>query len=96
MEVIGRAAAAWKSDYKAAWSHPEAARAAVQVTWQQDVTVIYECFFAILHVLWDLSSPVRDRTWGLLFTVRAPSPNHWAAREFPIYDFWIQADLSSN
>ena len=45
MEVIGRAAAAWKSDYKAAWSHPEAARAAVQVTWQQDVTVIYECFF---------------------------------------------------
>ena len=45
MEVIGRAAAACKSDYKAAWNDREAAKAAVQVTWQQDITVIYECFF---------------------------------------------------
>ena len=66
-------------------------QSSVQVTWQQDTTITYEYFLAILHVLWDLSSPMRDRTWGPPLTVRAPSPNQWGAREFPTYDFWIQA-----
>ena len=30
----------------------------------------------------DLSSPIRDRTWAM--AVKAQSPNHWTAREFPI------------
>ena len=35
-------------------------------------------FLATLHILWDLSSLPRDRTWAS--AVKAPSPNHWATR----------------
>ena len=38
-------------------------------------------FLATLHGLQDLRSPTRDRNWPL--PVKAPSPNHWTAREFP-------------
>ena len=37
--------------------------------------------FAMLHGLWDFSSPTRDQTWGP--GSEAPSPNHWTARELP-------------
>ena len=32
------------------------------------------------HSLWDLSSPIRGRTW--VPAVKATSPNHWTTREF--------------
>ena len=35
------------------------------------------------HGLQDLSSPSRDSTQAT--AVKVPSPNHWTAREFPIY-----------
>ena len=38
-------------------------------------------FWAAPHSLWDLSSPTRDWTWAT--AVKAPSPNHWTAGEFP-------------
>ena len=38
-------------------------------------------FLAIPCVLWDLSSPTRDRTRAL--ALKALSPNHWTDREFP-------------
>ena len=48
-------------------------------------SICYLLFYFIILVasrgLWDLSSLTRDQTWGL--AVRAPSPNHWIAREFP-------------
>ena len=31
--------------------------------------------------LWDLSSLTKDRTWAM--AMKAPSPNHGTAREFP-------------
>ena len=37
---------------------------------------------ALPCILWDLTSPTRDRTSAP--TVKAPSPNHWTAREFPV------------
>ena len=37
-------------------------------------------FLATPRSLWDLSSPTRDRTWAL--AAKAPSPDHWTAREF--------------
>ena len=39
-------------------------------------------FFATPCGLWDHSSPTRDRTWAP--AVKALSPNHWTAREFPL------------
>ena len=39
-------------------------------------------FLAMLHGMWDLSSPTRDQTLALP-AVQAWSPNHWTAREFP-------------
>ena len=33
----------------------------------------------ILMHLWDLSSPTRDWTWGMV--MKTPNPNHWATRE---------------
>ena len=38
-------------------------------------------FLALLHVLQDLSSLTRD--WTQALAVKALSPNHWTAREFP-------------
>ena len=38
-------------------------------------------FFWPRHGLWYLSSPTRDGTQAP--AVKAPSPNHWTAREFP-------------
>ena len=38
-------------------------------------------FLALLCCLPDLSSPTRDWTWAP--AVKAPSPNHWTARELP-------------
>ena len=43
--------------------------------------IFFFSFLAMLHGLWDLSSPARDHTWAL--AVKAPGPNHWTAREFP-------------
>ena len=45
------------------------------------------CFIlAVLCGLRDLSSSTRDWTWAP--AVKAPSPNHWTAREFPVSCFW--------
>ena len=42
----------------------------------------YRCFFFVAPgSFWDLSSLTRDGTWAL--AVKARSPNHWTAREFP-------------
>ena len=35
-------------------------------------------FFAMLHSMWDLSSPTRDRTW--VHSSESPNVNHWTAR----------------
>ena len=48
--------------------------------------VLFVCFCFLLflatwHGLWDLSSLTRDWTWAT--AVKAPSPNHWTARELP-------------
>ena len=46
--------------------------------------VLFVCLFFFLAAqcsLWDLSSPTRDQTQAL--AVKARSPNHWTAREFP-------------
>ena len=42
-------------------------------------------FPATPYGLQDLSSPTRDQTQTL--AVKAPSPNHWTAREFPKWIF---------
>ena len=42
-------------------------------------------FLAALLSLWDLSSPTRDWTWAT--ALKAPSPNHWTAGEFPL-ELW--------
>ena len=49
-------------------------------------SVVVFGFLAPLHSLWDLSSPTRDWTWAP--AVRASSPNHWIAREFPSHGFF--------
>ena len=36
---------------------------------------------ATLHSSWDLSSLTRNRTQAL--ALKAPSPNHWTAKDFP-------------
>lgn len=38
-------------------------------------------FLAALYSSWDLSSLTRNRTQAL--AVKAPSPNHWTAKDFP-------------
>ena len=50
------------------------------------------CFLAALHSLWDLSSLTRDRTHTT--AVKAWSPNHWTAREFPSTVFLFLASIS--
>ena len=47
--------------------------------------LIFFFFLATPHGLWGLISPTSDRTWAL--AVKAPSPNHWTAREFPGSDY---------
>ena len=42
-------------------------------------------FLAVPRSLRDLSSPTRVWTWA--WAVKALSPNHWTAREFPIFHF---------
>lgn len=42
-------------------------------------------FLAALHSSWDLSSLTRNRTQAL--AVKAPSPNHWPAKDFPEESF---------
>ena len=42
-------------------------------------------FFATPRGLRDLISSTRDLTWGT--AVKAPSPNHWTARELSHLDF---------
>ena len=44
-------------------------------------------FLAAPHGIRDLSSPTRDRTPGL--AVKALSPNHWTAREFSSFFFFL-------
>ena len=44
--------------------------------------VFFFFFLAALCSLRDLSSPTRDWTWAL--EVKAPIPNHWTLREFPV------------
>lgn len=43
------------------------------------------------HILWDLSSPIRDWTWAM--AVRAQNPNPSATRELP--SWWIYEELNS-
>ena len=43
------------------------------------------------HGLWDLSFPPRDSTQAP--GVKASSPNHWSAREFPFFSFKLKGDL---
>ena len=49
-------------------------------------------YLAMLHSLWDPSSPTRDRTW--VPAVKAPSPNHWTTREFP-YRFIFKINIKT-
>lgn len=42
-------------------------------------------FLAMLHSLWDLSSPIRDQTSVL--AVKVPSLNLWTTMEFPLSVF---------
>ena len=44
--------------------------------------ILFIYFLASLCGLRDLSSLTRDGTWAL--AVKALSPNHWTAREFPM------------
>ena len=44
------------------------------------IFVVVICLFlAMLHDLWLLSSPTRNRTWTP--AVKAPNPNHWTAKD---------------
>ena len=52
-------------------------------TYRQNI--IFFFFFAMLSGLQDLSCLTRGRTRAL--AVKASSPNHWTAREFPIMFF---------
>ena len=51
-------------------------------------------FLAALRGLRDLSSPTRDWTWAP--AVKAPSPNHWTARDFPPCLFFFKVLLRYN
>ena len=49
--------------------------------------------FSTLQGLWGLSSLTRHWTWAM--AVKASSPNHWSAREFPIISV-LDLDISYN
>ena len=44
--------------------------------------IFFSYFLAVLHSLWDLSSPTRDQT--SVPAVRVPTPNVWTIVEFPL------------
>ena len=47
-------------------------------------------FLPAPHGLQHLSSLTRDPTWAT--AVKAPSPNHWTARELPSWEFFLRHD----
>ena len=47
-------------------------------------------FLAVLHSLWDLSSPTRDQTG--VPAVKMPSPNVWTTMESPLRVFFKTND----
>ena len=49
------------------------------------LNVLYLFFLAMLHSLWDLSSPTRDQTG--VPAVNVPGPNLWATVAFPLSVF---------
>ena len=51
----------------------------------------YFIYLAMPNGLQDLSSPTRD--WTQAPAVKAPSPNPWAAREFPEYEYLKQKSV---
>ena len=54
--------------------------------WGSLISILFILFFwGTLRGLRDLSSPTRDQTRAR--AVKAPSPNHWTARGFPILNF---------
>ena len=59
----------------------------------REVSILFFFFFlASPYGLWDPSSLTRDQTQAL--AVRARSPNHWTAREFPSFFFFLEVSIA--
>ena len=53
---------------------------------------LFICLVVSWHGLQDLSSPTSD--WTQAPAVKAPSPNHWPAREFP-YPYFMDEETEA-
>ena len=58
------------------WQEPASDRVLISML----LTSLSLFFLAVLHDLWDLSSPTRD--WTRSLAVRTQSPNHWTTSKF--------------
>ena len=74
----------WQGGYKETTYTTSFGQGPKALTTQVQLIMKSRNFFstlAMLHSLQDLKFQTRDWTWAL--SVKAPSPNHWTARELP-------------